>query len=94
MKKVSPFHKECIIIEEANRPDNNLVTPSPTPRINRGGNSLKLKWANAKIIEEEMIPKIIPNSLEKTGNKTPLNTISSKKGASIVVVINNKINAK
>ena len=93
MKKVSPFHNECIKIEEANLPDNNLVNPSPTPRTNKGGNSLKLKCARAKIKEEEMIPKRIPNSRENTGNKTPLNTISSKKGASIVVVINNKRNA-
>ena len=81
-------------IDEANLPDNNLVTPRPTPNTNNGGNSLKLKWANAKIKEEERIPKAIPNSLEITGNNTPLNTISSKNGASIVVVINNKKNAK
>ena len=94
MKKVSPFHKECITIEEAKLPDNNLVTPSPTPSTNSGGNSLKLKCAKAKIKEEEIIPKRIPNSLEKTGNKTPLNTISSKNGASIVVVMSNNKNAK
>ena len=93
MKKVKPFHKECINIEEANLPDNNLVVPSPTPKMNNGGNSLRLRCANAKIKAEERIPIRIPNSLAKTGNKTPLNTISSKNGASIVVVMNNKKNA-
>ena len=94
LKKVNPFHKECINIEEANLPDNNLVAPSPIPRTNSGGNSLRLKCANAKINAEERIPIAIPNSLAKTGNKTPLNTISSKNGARIVVVMNNNKNAK
>ena len=42
-KKVIPFHKECMITEEDNLPETSLVMPSPTPKINNGGISLRLK---------------------------------------------------
>jgi len=42
-KKVNPFHKECIIIEENKLPEAILVIPSPIPRTNSGGISPKLK---------------------------------------------------
>ena len=64
------------------------------PRTNNGGISPKLKWASAKIKAETTIPKIIPKSLERVGNKIPRNIISSNKGAMRVVVINKRINDK
>ena len=91
-KKVIPFHKECIITEEANLPDISLVVPSPMPKVNNGIISLILKCANAKIKAEIVIPKIIPNSLDKTGSKTPLKISSSNMGAKNVVVKNKSTN--
>ena len=67
---------------------------SPIPKIKRGGNSLKLKCAKANINDENTIPIIFPKSLDKMGSNTPLNIISSKSGARIVVVINNIKKAK
>ena len=91
-KKVIPFHKECIITEDDNLPEISLVVPSPTPKINNGTISLILKWAKAKIKAEIVIPKIIPNSLDKIGSKTPRKITSSNNGAKNVVVINKSIN--
>ena len=93
-KKVIPFHNECINTEDDNLPEISLVIPSPTPKVNNGGISLILKWAKAKIKAEIIIPKIIPNSLDKIGSKTPLKITSSNNGASNVVVKNRRINAK
>ena len=93
-KKVKPFHKECIITEESKLPEAILVIPSPIPRTNNGGISPKLKWANAKIKAETMMPEITPKSLERVGNKIPRNIISSNKGANKVVVTNKRINDK
>ena len=87
-----PFHKECIITEEDNLPEIDLVIPSPIPKVNNGINSLILKWAKAKIKADIVTPKIIPNSLDKIGNKTPRKTTSSNKGAKTVVVKNKSIN--
>ncbi len=70
------------------------MIPNPIPRINNGGISPKLKWANAKINAETMIPEITPKSLAKVGSKIPRNTISSNRGANIVVVTNNRKNDK
>ena len=42
-KKVIPFHKECIITEDDNLPEMSLVIPSPIPKVNNGGISLRLK---------------------------------------------------
>ena len=91
-KKVIPFHNECIITEDDNLPEISLVIPSPKPNTNNGGISLILKWAKAKIKAEIVIPKIIPNSLDKIGSKTPRKIISSNNGAIRVVVKNNRIN--
>ena len=93
-KKVIPFHKECIITEDDNLPEISLVIPNPIPRVNNGSISLMLKWAKAKIKAETAIPKIIPNSLDKIGSKTPLKINSSNKGAKNVVVKNKRINDK
>ena len=46
------------------------------PRTNNGGISPKLKWANAKIKAETMIPEITPKSLERVGSKIPRNIIN------------------
>ena len=89
-KKVNPFHKECIITEENKLPEAILVIPNPIPRTNNGGISPKLKWANAKIKAETIMPEITPKSLERVGSKIPRNTISSNKGAKRVVVTNNR----
>ena len=89
-KKVIPFHKECIITEDDNLPEISLVIPNPIPNVNNGGISLILKWAKAKIKAEIAIPKIIPNSLDKIGSKTPLKIISSNTGAKNVVVKNKR----
>ena len=94
MKKVKPFHKECIITEESKLPEAILVIPSPIPRTNNGGISPKLKWANAKIKAETIMPEITPKSLERVGSKIPRNIISSNRGANIVVVTNNRKNDK
>ena len=64
------------------------------PKTNNGGISPKLKWAKAKIKAENMMPKIIPKSLERVGSKTPRNITSSNRGASRVVVTNNRKNDK
>ena len=93
-KKVSPFHKECIITEESKLPEAILVTPSPIPRTKSGGISPILKWAKAKIKADIIMPQIIPKSLEIVGNKIPLKIISSKKGAKRVVVTNKITNEK
>ena len=93
-RKVIPFHKECIITEDDNLPEISLVIPSPIPKENNGSISLILKCANAKIKAEIVIPKIIPNSLDKIGNKTPLKITSSNNGAKNVVVNNKRINDK
>ena len=70
------------------------MIPNPIPRTNNGGISPKLKWANAKIKAETMMPGIIPKSLERVGSKIPRNIISSNKGAKSVVVKNKRINDK
>ena len=70
------------------------MIPNPIPRTNNGGISPKLKWANAKTNAETMIPEITPKSLAKVGSKIPRNTISSNRGANIVVVTNNRKNDK
>ena len=93
-KKVIPFHKECIIIEDDNLPEISLVIPSPIPNVNKGGISLILKCAKAKIKAEIVIPKIIPNSLDKIGSNTPRKITSSNNGAKNVVVKNKRINEK
>ena len=93
-KKVIPFHKECINTDDDNLPEISLVIPSPSPKVNNGGISLILKWAKAKIKAEIIIPKIIPNSLDKIGSKTPLKITSSNNGAKNVVVRNKRINEK
>ena len=93
-KKVNPFHKECIITEENKLPEAILVIPNPITRTNNGGISHKLKWANAKIKAETMIPEITPKSLERVGSKIPRNIISSNRGANRVVVTNNSKNDK
>ena len=59
-RNVSPFQKECITIDEDNLPEINLVVAKPIPRTNNGGNSFKLRWANAKINEDIKIPIIFP----------------------------------
>ena len=64
------------------------------PRTNNGGISPKLKWANAKIKAETMMPGITPKSLERVGSKMPRNIISSNKGANKVVFKNNRNNDK
>ena len=91
-KKVIPFHKECIITEDDNLPEISLVIPNPMPKANNGGISLILKCAKAKIKAEIVIPRIIPNSLDKIGNKTPRKINSSNNGAKNVVVKNKRIN--
>ena len=91
-RKVMPFHKECITTEDDNLPETSLVTPSPIPKINNGGVSLMLKWANAKIKAETIMPNIIPNSLDKIGSKTPRKITSSNNGAINVVVKNRRKN--
>ena len=94
LKKVKPFHKECMITEESKLPEAIRVIPSPIPRTNNGGISHKLKWANAKIKAETMMPEITPKSFERVGNKIPRNIISSNRGANKVVVTNNRKNDK
>ena len=71
-----------------------LVVPSPIPKVNNGIISPILKCARAKIKAEIMIPKIIPNSLDKIGSRTPRKITSSNNGATKVVVKNNRINDK
>ena len=93
-KKVNPFHKECIITEENKLPEAILVIANPIPRTNNGGISPKLKWANAKIKAETMMPEITPKSLERVGSKIPRNIMSSNRGANRVVVKNNRKNDK
>ncbi len=56
-----------------------LVIPNPIPRTNNGGISPKLKWANAKIKAETMMPEITPKFLERVGSKIPRNIISSNR---------------
>ena len=80
--------------DDNNLPDPILVIPSPIPKTNKGGSSFRLKCANANTNDDIKIPIISPKSLDKTGSKTPLKIISSNNGAIIVVVVNNKINAK
>ena len=43
LKKVNPFHKECIKTEESKLPEAILVIPSPIPKTNNGNISPKLK---------------------------------------------------
>jgi hypothetical protein len=69
-----------------------LVVPSPIPKVNNGIISPILKCARAKIKAEIVIPKIIPNSLDKIGSKTPLKITSSNIGAKNVVVKNKSTN--
>ena len=78
--------------EESKLPEATLVIPRPIPRTNKGGISARLKWAKAKIKAEAMMLKIFPKSFERVGIKIPRNIISSKKGASRVVVTNKIIN--
>ena len=80
--------------EESKLPEAILVIANPIPRTNNGVISPKLKWDNAKIKAETMMPKIIPKSLERVGSKIPRNMISSNKGAKRVVVTNKRINDK
>ena len=83
-----------MITEDNKLPEAILVIPSPIPRTNNGNISPRLKWAKAKIKAESMMPKIIPKSFERVGSKIPRNIISSNRGASRVVVINNRKNDK
>ena len=43
LKKVNPFHKECITTEDKRLPETILVIPNPIPKTNKGGISLILK---------------------------------------------------
>ena len=70
------------------------MIPNPIPRTNNGGISPKLKWANAKIKAETIIPEITPKFFERVGSKIPRNIISSNRGANRVVVTNNRKNDK
>ena len=70
------------------------MIPNPIPRTNNGGISPKLKWANANMNAEIMIPEITPKSLERVGSRIPRNMISSNRGANRVVVTNNRKNDK
>ena len=79
-----------MITEENKLPEAILVIANPIPRTNNGGISRKLKWANAKIKAETMMPVITPKSLERVGSKIPRNITSSNKGANRLVVTNNK----
>ena len=81
-----------MITEENKLPEAILVIANPIPRTNNGGISPKLKWANANIKAETMMPQITPKSLERVGSKIPRNIISSNRGANKVVVTNNKKN--
>ena len=83
-----------MITEENKLPEAILVIANPIPRTKSGGISPKLKWANAKIKAETMMPEIIPKSLERVGSKIPRNIISSNRGANRVVVTNNKKNER
>ena len=83
-----------MITEENKLPEAILVIANPIPTTNNGGISPKLKWANAKIKAETIIPEITPKSLERVGSKIPRNIISSNRGANRVVVINSKKNDK
>ena len=56
MRKVNPFHNECIITEEINLPEASLVIPSPIPNTNNGGISLILRCASANIKADVVIP--------------------------------------
>ena len=78
-----------MITEENKLPEAILVIANPIPRTNNGGISPKLKWANAKIKAETMIPEITPKSLERVGSKIPRNIISSNKGANSSIICNN-----
>ena len=93
-RKVIPFHNECITTEDDNLPEISLVIPNPIPKVNNGSISLILKCARAKIKADIVIPKIIPNSLDKMGSKTPRKITSSNNGAKNVVVKNKRINEK
>ena len=64
------------------------------PKVNNGIISLILKWAKAKIKADIVIPKIIPNSLDKIGSRIPRKITSSNNGAIKVVVKNKSINEK
>ena len=81
-----------MITEEDNLPDISLVVPRPIPKVNNGIISPILKCARAKIKAEIVIPEIIPNCLDKIGNRTPLKITSSNIGAKNVVVKNKRIN--
>jgi len=83
-----------MITEENKLPEAILVIANPIPRTNNGGISPKLKWANAKIKAETMMPEITPKSLERVGSKIPRNIISSKSGANRVDEKNNRKNEK
>ena len=83
-----------MITEENKLPEAILVIANPIPRTNNGGISPKLKWANAKIKAETIMPGITPKSLERVGSKIPRNIISSNNGAKRVVVTNKRINDK
>ena len=83
-----------MMTEENKLPEAILVIPNPIPRTNKGGISPKLKWANAKIKAETIMPEMTPKSLERVGSKIPRNIISSNKGANRVVVTNNRKNDK
>ena len=83
-----------MITEENKLPEAILVIANPIPRTYNGGISPKLKWANAKIKAETMMPGTIPKSLERVGSNIPRNIISSNRGANKVVVINNRKNEK
>ena len=83
-----------MITEENKLPEAILVIANPIPRTNNGGISAKLKWANAKIKAETMMPEITPKSLARVGSKIPRNITSSNSGANRVVVTNNRKNDK
>ena len=81
-----------MITEENKLPEAILVIANPIPRTNNGGISPKLKWANAKIKAETIMPEITPKFFDKVGSKIPRNIISSNRGANTVVVINKRKN--
>ena len=47
-------------MDEDNLPEINLVVAKPIPRTNKGGNSFKLRWANAKTKDDIKIPIVLP----------------------------------
>lgn len=86
--KTVPFQVPWIIIGVRRFPERMYEKPNSNPKAVNWGVSRGEKWTNPKAIEDNTTARGVGINFAKDGNRNPLNTVSSKRGARIAVVVN------